>query len=129
MTILKICIVAIAGVILSAIIKNNAPAYGTLVQISLVVVIVITAIPDIKILLSALENIKNAENFSAEGLYVMLKVFSVLAVGSVCSDICRDNGEGAVAGVVELSSKLTAFVCALPVLTAVVSLATSFLNG
>ena len=129
MTILKICVIAISGVILGAIIKSRTPAYGTIIQEGLVVVIVVSIIPDIKILLGALEELKQTENFSTQGLSVMLKVFSVLVVGSVCSDICRDNGESAVAGVVELSSKLRAFACALPVLTSVISLATSFLKG
>ncbi len=93
------------------------------------VVVAVTVIPDVKLLLSAIEGIQLTDEFSTKGIGIMLKVFSILLVGSVCSDICRDNGEGAVAGVVELSSKLTAIACALPVLTSVVSLATSFLKN
>ena len=83
MTILKICVIAISGVILGAIIKSRTPAYGTIIQAGLVVVIVVSIIPDIKILLGALEELKQTENFSTQGLSVMLKVFSVLVVGSV----------------------------------------------
>ncbi len=129
MTIVKIGLVAVVGVILSAIIKSHTPAYGMLIGGCVVVVIVVTVIPDVKLLLSAINSIHLTEEVSTKGIGVMLKVFSILLVGSVCSDICRDNGEGAVAGVVELSSKLTAIACALPVLTAVVSLATSFLRN
>lgn len=129
MTIIKICVIAVVGIILGAIIKNNTPAYSTLISAGIVIIIFISIIPDVKQLLSAVDSIQMTDDFSTKGIGVMLKVFSILLVGSVCSDICRDNGEGAVAGVVELSSKLTAIACALPVLTAVVSLATSFLRG
>ena len=114
--------------ILSSIIKSHAPSYGVVVQVGRVAVVLVGIVPEVKLLLGALESIKNAEGFSTQGLSIMLKIFSVLVVGSVCGDICRDNGENAVAGVVELSSKLTAFACALPVMTAVLSLAASFLN-
>ncbi len=129
MIIIKIGLLAVVGVVLCVIVKSHAPAYGTLIAASIVVVILVSVTPDVKLLLSAIESIQLTNEFSTKGVGVMLKVFSVLLVGSVCSDICRDNGEGAVAGVVELSSKLIAIACALPVLTAVISLATSFLKG
>lgn len=129
MTIVKIGIIAVVGVILCAIVKSNTPAYSTLIGAGIVIIILISIVPDVKQLLSAIDSIQLTDEFSTKGIGVMLKVFSILLVGSVCSDICRDNGEGAVAGVVELSAKLTAIACALPVLTAVVSLATSFLRG
>ena len=129
MSIIKIGLIAIVGVILCAIVKSHTPAYSTLIGAGIVIIILIGVAPDIKQLISVINSIQLTDEFSTKGIGVMLKVFSILLVGSVCSDICRDNGEGAVAGVVEISAKLTAIACALPVLTAVVSLATSFLKN
>lgn len=129
MSIIKIGLIAVVGVILCAIVKSHTPAYSTLIGAGIVIVILIGVAPDIKQLISVINSIQLTDEFSTKGIGVMLKVFSILLVGSVCSDICRDNGEGAVAGVVEISAKLTAIACALPVLTAVVSLATSFLKN
>ncbi len=129
MTVIKICILALAGVLFIVIVKGHTPAYGTVLQMCIIIVVFVGTIPDVKQLLQAMEVIQLTEYFSNSGLKVMLKVFSVLAVGSVCSDICRDNGEGAIAGAVELSAKLAAIACALPVFTAVISLATAFLKG
>ena len=129
MTIVKIGLIAVVGVILCVVVKNHSPAHGTLIGTGIILVIVFSLVPDVKLLLSSIESINLTDEFSTRGVGVMLKVFSILLVGSVCSDICRDNGEGAVAGVVELSSKLTAVACALPVLTAVIGIATSFLKN
>ena len=74
-------------------------------------------------------NFVSLEGVSEQGVKIMLKAFGVLSVGAVTADICRDNGENALAGVVEIGVKIMAVSCALPVFQAVITLATSFLNG
>ena len=58
----------------------------------------------------------------------MLKAFSILTVGGVVSDVCRDNGENAVAGVVETIVKILAIACAIPTFTAVLVTALTLLE-
>lgn len=129
MSVIKVCVLAVVGVILITVIKAQNSAYATLLGVALVGVVLVGAVPDIKALADVLTELEMTETFSAKGLDVIFKVFAILVTGSVCSDICRDNGESAVAGAVEISSKLAAIVCALPVMQAVVSLAASFLKG
>lgn len=49
----------------------------------------------------------------------LLKALGVCVVSKICGDVCRDAGQTAIAGVVELAGTVTALVCALPLLTAV----------
>lgn len=128
MTILKIFVVAFVGVVILSIIKSNNMSFASLIQLCLVGLIFISVIPQIKEMLSILEQFQNIENFSSDGLMIMMKVFGILTVGTVVGDICRDNGENAVANMVDISVKLTAVSCALPVFSAVVSMAVSFIN-
>lgn len=128
MTILKIFVVAFVGVVILSIIKSNNMSFASLLQLCLVGLIFISVIPQIKEMFSILEQFQNIENFSSDGLMIMMKVFGILTVGTVVGDICRDNGENAVANMVDISVKLTAVSCALPVFSAVVSMAVSFIN-
>lgn len=128
MTILKIFVVAFVGVVILSIIKSNNMSFASLIQLCLVGLIFISVIPQIKEMFSILEQFQNIENFSSDGLMIMMKVFGILTVGTVVGDICRDNGENAVANMVDISVKLTAVSCALPVFSAVVSMAVSFIN-
>ena len=128
MTILKIFVVAFAGVVILSLIKSNNMSFASLIQLCLVGLIFISVTPQIKEMLSLLEQFQNIENFSSDGLMIMMKVFGILTVGTVVGDICRDNGENAVANMVDISVKLTAVSCALPVFSAVVSMAVSFIN-
>jgi stage III sporulation protein AD len=127
--IIKIGIMAIVGVVLLSLLKNSGSAYSALVQIGVMCVILISVIPDIKSLMSSVNDMGIAEDVSMESIKIMIKIFSVLTVGAFCSDICRDNGESAIADTVELSSKVIAVGCAMPVITSVVSVAVSFLKG
>lgn len=117
------------GVVLISLLKNSGSAYSALVQIGVMCVILISVIPDIRSLMSSVNDMGIAEDVSMESIKIMIKIFSVLTVGAFCSDICRDNGESAIADTVELSSKVIAVGCAMPVITAVVSVAVSFLKG
>lgn len=117
-----------SGVILLALLKNSGSTYSAVVQVALVGVILLTVLPQIKELVSAISSFNISDNFSSEAITVMLKIFGILTIGSVTADICRDNGQNAVASTVELSVKILAIACALPVFTAVITVASSFFN-
>ena len=122
-------IIAVAGVVLLGVIKRHGSVYTTIIQIALGVVVLLGILPQAKELLGAMGNFVSLEGVSEQGVKIMLKAFGVLSVGAVTADICRDNGENALAGVVEIGVKIMAVSCALPVFQAVITLATSFLNG
>lgn len=122
-------ILAVAGVIVLSILKNNGNVYTPVLQIAVVVFVAFSVIPYIKELYNLLEDLRFSEGVSYESIVIMLKVFSVLLFGSVVADICRDNNENAIAGVVELSVKVVAICLALPVFSSVVSIAVGFLKG
>ncbi len=122
-------IIAVAGVVLIGVIKRHGSVYTTIIQIALGILVLLSILPQAKELLGAMGNFVSLEGVSEQGVKIMLKAFGVLSVGAVTADICRDNGENALAGVVEIGMKIMAVSCALPVFQAVITLATSFLNG
>lgn len=125
---IKILIFVVAGVVLLFLLKHNAPSFAVLGELTLVAIIVLAIVPEIENLISLFSSFQEASIVSEASLKIMLKTFGMLSVGSVVADICRDNGESAVAGVVELSVKILAVSCALPVFTAVTEIALTFLN-
>ena len=126
MSFFKIAVFVIAGVVLLVLTRKNSPSLAILCEITLVVMIVLSIIPEAEKLLSLMDNFESASSIGETSLKIMFKTFGILAVGAVVSDICRDNGESAVAGVVELGMKILAISCALPVFTAVVEIALTF---
>lgn len=117
----------IAGIVLLLLIRKNAPPLAILCEIALIAVIILNIMPEAEKLLSLFDNFDRVSSMGESSLKIMFKTFGILAVGAVVADICRDNGEGAVAGVVDLGMKILAISCALPVFTAVIEIALTFL--
>lgn len=124
----KIAVFAVVGVVSLLLLKQNSSAFTVVVRCVLVVAILSTVIPEIKNLTETTDGFKDLSSVSGAALKILFKSFAVLTVGSVTADICRDNGESAVAGTVELAVKILAVSCALPVFSAVVEIAVSFFN-
>lgn len=126
MNFFKIAVFVIAGVVLLVLTRKNAPLIAIICEISLVAVIILNIIPEAEKLISLFDSFDEVSSIGETSLKILFKAFGILAVGAVVADICRDNGEGAVAGVVELGVKILAVSCALPVFTAVVEIALTF---
>lgn len=125
---LEIGIIAVSGVVLLSVIKKSDSVYTTIVQIALGIIVLLSVLPQAKDLMNVMQEMISIDGISEQGIKIMLKVFGILSIGAVTADICRDNGENALAGVVEIGVKIMAVSCALPVFQAVITLATSFLG-
>lgn len=124
----KIAVFAVAGVVLLLLLKRNAPSFAIICEITLVAITVLAVMPEIESLLSLFNSFQGISSVSEASLKIMFKVFGILTVGGVVADICRDNGESAVAGVVEISMKILAISCSLPIFRAVIEIASTFFN-
>lgn len=125
---MKIAVLAVAGVVLVLLLRKNSSVYGAVTECALVILIVSAVIPDVKTMLEALNGFEEISAVSNTAIKTMFKAFAFLTVGSIASDICRDNSEGAVAGAVELAVKVLAVSSALPLFSAVIEVATMFFN-
>ena len=128
MTITKLAVFALISVILLSLLKKYVSQISLLTEIAVVVIIIIAVLPEFKMLLNAFSDIGNMTSVSSDILKTMLKAFSILTVGGIVSDICRDNGENAVAGVLDTVVKILACVSAMPTFTAVLVTALSLLE-
>lgn len=129
MIIIKLCVIAVAGVLTLGVIKTNNSSHRVIIELSVVAIIIFFSLPHIRELLEATQGFVSTGEFTSGALKLMLKAFVILTVGSFCGDICRDNGESAVANAVEVGSRFVAVACALPVFSAVISIAESFMQG
>ena len=106
--------------------RKNAATFAIFCEITLVAVVVLNIIPEAAKLISLVDGFEQVASVGETSMKIMFKTFGILAVGAIVSDICRDNGESAIAGVVELSMKILAISCSLPVFTAVIEIALTF---
>ncbi len=111
------------------ILKNTTPSYTIFTQIAVVLLVLVSVIPQFKELYAVFQSFPLFDNIGKESVLTLMKIFSLLLAGGVVSDVCRDNGESAVAGVIEFAVKVMGIVLAVPVLSAVLSVALSFMGN
>lgn len=129
MNITEIALLAIAGAVVLLLLKSTGSVNAAVVRIAVVVLLILGVFPEIKELMSLLDTFNFAENIPKEALKIMLKVFSVLTISSIAGDVCRDNGESSLAGVVELCGKIISISLSIPVITSVISVAVSLFSS
>ncbi len=129
MSILKICVIAVVGAIILMLLKNAGSILSAVLRCALIVFLFALIYPDLKELFEVLSSVDFPQGISLESIKIMLKIFGVLSIGSIGADICRDNGETGLGNIVELCVKIAAVSLSLPIITAVITTATSFAGG
>lgn len=128
MTITQIIFFALVGVVILTVLKKYVSQLSLVAEIAVILIVIISVMPEFKGLVNSFSNITDITDVPVDIVKTMLKAFSVLTVGGIASDICRDNGENAVAGVLDTVVKILACVSAMPTFTAVLVTALTLLE-
>ena len=128
MTITQIMLFALISVIILTVLRKYVSQLSLVAEVAVIIIVIISVIPEFKGLVNTFSNITDMTSVSDDILKTMLKAFSILTVGGIVSDICRDNGENAVAGVLDTVVKILACATAMPTFTAVLVTALSLLE-
>jgi stage III sporulation protein AD len=129
MDIFQIAAVGICGVVISAIVKGYKPEFATYVIIATVMVIFIAVIYKLTAVFDFLGEIYNQISYGKNFFPIILKVLAVAYIADFTAQICKDSGETAIAGKVELAGKVMIFYLAIPVIMSVMDLINKMLPG
>ncbi len=114
MTIFKVAVIGVIGVLLAAFLKNaGSQLYiGISLAVSLIILFYITAkLSDIIIQIS---NIQSYIALGGEYLTLLLRIIGITYITQFSADICRDSGYSAIAGQLELFCKVSIAAISMP---------------
>lgn len=122
MDIFKIAAIGLCGVVIAAMVKGYKPEFATYVVITTVMVIFTMIIYKLTAVFGFLGSIYDQISYGKTFFPIILKVLAVAYIADFTAQICRDSGESAIAGKVELAGKVIIFYLAVPVMVSVLSL-------
>ncbi|MCQ2450709.1 MAG: hypothetical protein MJ080_01860 [Clostridia bacterium] len=124
----KISLVALVSVSIVLILKNYKSEYAFLfsLAVSLCLITVITA--QIFPTLKALADIYKKSSGNGYGFSVILKAVAISYLAEFSGDTCRDFGQTALAGKVELAGKCAILVLSIPLITSILQTAIGFMD-
>lgn len=127
MDIVQIALIAIIGVIVSQAIKPIKPDFVIYVVLVTVIIIFTFSIEKLAAVFAFLESIYGSITYGKTFFPIIIKVLMVAYIADFTAQLCRDSGEGTIAGKVELAGKIIIFYLAIPILVAILELINSLL--
>lgn len=129
MDIFRIAAIGICGVVIASMVKGYKPEFAIYVVIATVMVIFIIVIYKLTAVFEFLGEIYDQISYGKNFFPIILKVLAVAYIADFTAQICKDSGETAIAGKVELAGKVMIFYLAVPVMVAVMDLINKMLPG
>ncbi len=127
MNILQICAAATVILSLATVIKNWRADWMPLLRLAAAVVFAGVLISASSPILSLFERISGTAGIS-EYTVILQKALGVAVLTATCAQICRECGEGGLAGGVELAGKLEILILSLPLFQKILELAEGLLS-
>lgn len=127
MTVLKICGIAVIGALAALIFREFRKEYAGLTAIITSVVLLSYALAVFRPSAEYIAELTEKTGFSGYAS-TLLKALGIGAVGQLASDICRDLGESAIAGKIELAAKACILLLGLPIVKSVIETAAGVLE-
>lgn len=127
MDIIKFCGIAIAAVMLILLVKQTREEFSPLMSLAVCIAFFIAAITSFT---PVTEYVKEITSGSLLGPYTgtLLKALGIGLVTQTTAEVCRDSGETAVAGKVELLGKTEILLLSLPLMRELLQAASEVMN-
>lgn len=105
--------------LLILIIKQQRPEMAVQLSIALATIIFLIILGKINVVLNLFRELADKANISQMYLNTILKIIGIAYVTEFGAQVCRDAGEGAVAGKIEFAGKVMIMVMAIPIIALV----------
>lgn len=118
MEMIKICVLALMGVLLAVSVRSCRPEYGIYMAAVICLVLAGAVLTCFTEITSIIERLQKYYPDQEGYLALLLKAVGAAYACELCSGICRDAGYGGIAGEVEMIGKLYILWTGMPVLFA-----------
>ncbi|MDD3279181.1 MAG: SpoIIIAC/SpoIIIAD family protein [Lachnospiraceae bacterium] len=128
MEIIRIAILGIAGFLLAVMVRDVRPEYAVYISLGTVLCIMLLSVERLKYLLEMLRDLESYLPIDTAYLHSLLKMIGITYVGQFSAGLCKDAGYSAIAGQIEIFSRLSVLVLSMPILLALMETIRSFLS-
>lgn len=120
--------IAAVCLLLAVFLKSQNKMFAILVTLGGAVLIFLISSDAAFNVFDALSDIEDSAGYTGTYVTMMLKVLGISIVTQVVCDICRDNGESALASQTEIASKIMVLAMLLPLFQTVIQIVTGLVK-
>lgn len=122
MNIVQLSLFAVAGVLLAIVVKKERPEYGILLSMMVCVCIFFSVAGRLSILTESVNRLRELAAMDKGYFRTILKMIGITYVAQFAVNLCKDAGYATIAAQIEMFSKLSILLLALPVIEAFLDL-------
>ena len=120
--------IAVCILLCALLIREQHRAIAALLTLGGVCLLSGTAAAEIRTVADRVQQLTADVPSAAEYIKLMLKVLAITLLTQLVSNLCRDHGESALAGVTELCAKAVVIVLVLPVFETVITIVSGLMQ-
>lgn len=105
--------------LLILIIKKQKPELAVQLSLTLATIIFLMVLAKLNVVLTLFRDLAEKANISQMYLNTILKIIGIAYITEFGAQVCRDAGEGAIAGKIEFAGKIFIMVMAIPIIALV----------
>ena len=117
MNILQIIGIALTSALLSVILKSYKPEFSVGVVVAFGAIVLVYICKSVETVFEGIRSICNHVGVKTVYIEIMFKIIGISYLCEFISSVCKDAGESAMAGKVELCGKILICVTAMPMVT------------
>ena len=117
---LKVVLIGLTAVFLSMTAGSIKKEYGFMVAACAALMIFSYGLSRISVMVDAVKRFEDAMGLDSESISILLKIAGIAYLTQFAVSLCRDAGQGAVAGQIGFAGKISMLIVSLPILQALV---------
>ncbi len=125
---LKIVLIGLMAVFLAMLAGSIHREYGYIVAVGAAILIFSYGVSRISIIAVELRKLEEEIGLQQEYITVLLKMAGIAYLSQFAVSLCRDAGQGAIAGQISFAGKISMLIISLPILEAVIKTVGEFFS-
>ena len=127
--IIKIAVFAVISVVLYVTVKQLRTDYAVFIEICAISVVAVFALNYATDALIQISSLVEMSGIGADCIKILIKSFGIAVIAQIAGDVCRDNGNSALASCMEMAGRVVIVVLSIPLIRSVSQLATELINS
>ena len=119
---LKICAIAVVGLVLIALIRSYKPEFTVEAVLCVSIILLYYALDGLRYGFVYMQNLYSRLTYGQEYFPIILKVLAIAYVTEFTAALCEDAGEKSIGTKVQLAGKIAIFFAAIPIFTSLMKL-------
>lgn len=125
---IKVTVISLCALILVILLKQSSKEFAFIVTIAATVILFGLVIDDLTSILDKINTLSNQiENLNSY-VSLMVKILAVTLITQFIIDLCKDNGESALASQTEITSKILILIMVMPLFESVINIVSGLLK-